>query len=378
MRISGKLKDTDLSRHFVRGENALENIRGEGSMGKVYEAKHLPGYRPLVGKVVPFGHNQPYQNTPMTSVDLHYMPLEYFIVNGKEQSREWEKDEEILLSTINVCKEVLIGKKLRKRTHAPFAHHFANYPVISEGKFYIMTAQADAPGNNVEDIIETSEMHGHEIGRVLYDVSHGIDILREEGIVHRDLKPGNIHFASACYFVDSRGRPIIFPPETRILDFSIATLTEDDIYERKKDSRENFIALSQQIERQLSKAPGTVCYMSPEQVCGKPLSSDSDLYALGEITYELLTGELPFEFDEKDDDEKQKEKVIDELACRPGDIQKRAVKGLYHADRPNWIPAVGQLLSPIPKVRRQGQDKLRELALKMIHRQPEVHRDLLC
>lgn len=393
MRISGRLKDTDLFRHFIKGKNALQDIRGEGSVGRVYGAASPSGYRSLVSKIMPFGHEQPYNKTPITScVELHYLPREYFIVNGKEQSREWEKDGNILLSTIYVCREVLIGQRLKKITHAPFARHFADYPVMSEGKLYLMVIQMEAPGDSLEEHLEkyheerlddskAPALPAHEIGRILYDISLGIDILREEGVVHRDLKPDNVHYSSACYFVDKRGREIYFPPETRILDFSIATLTEES-YSRvpwqEKDYREKFIFLGQQIERELGRAPGTIAYMSPNQIKGEPLDDSSDLYALGLMAVELLTGKSPHDFNKSGDEELQSQKILNSLAYHPEEIRDYGRELLYHFDWTEWIPAIDQLLSPAKKVRRHGQDKLRALARKMAAQQPEVHRDLFC
>lgn len=385
MRISGRIKDNELLRHFVREENALEKIVGQGSVGRVYGTKPLIGYRPLVAKMVPFGHNQPYDNEPITSLaDLHYMPREYFIINGKEQNREWEDDIDILLSTTNVCKEVLIGKILHQKTHAPFGRHFADYPVLctdpdtGEDKLYFMIMQNDAPGHNVEKIIENSELPGPEIGRILYDVSRGIGILKEEGIVHRDLKPGNVHYMPASYLIDNLGRPLYFPAETSILDFSIATMVEDEIYQPRKNSRERFITLAQEIERQSGYAPGTPCYMSPEQIRGDPLDSNSDLYALGAVAFELLIGLSIHEFDENDNDDVQVQKLTRKLAFHPDKIQDYANEMLYECDRTIWVPAIDQLLSPAAKIRPYGQEKLNELALQMMGRQAALHRDLLC
>ncbi len=378
MRISSRPRDTDLWRHFVREGNALEEVKGEGSLGRVYQARRLTGYRPLVAKMVPFGHTIPYENKPLTCVDLHYLPGEYLIINGREQSREWEIDKDILLRTINACKEVLIGKRLQRKTHAPFARHFADYPVLSDGRLYLMMVQTEAPGDCLEELMEETEIPGDEIGRILYDLSAGIDILREENIVHRDIKPGNIHFMPASYLVDERERPVYFPPETRILDFGIATLADDSPSRPKDDFRERFLALGRQIEKQLGYAVGTPSYMSPEQACGEAFSSSSDLYALGLIAVELLAGQSPHQFDDRDNTEMRLQKIAQRLAYRLEEIRDRAVELLHQQRRTEWVPAVEPLLSPLPEGRREGQEKLRKLAREMIARQPEVHRDLFC
>lgn len=90
----------------------------------------------------------------------------------------------------------------------------------------------------------------------------------QKGVIHRDLKPGNI-------LVDKEGRP-------KVLDFGIARLGEADAR----------VATMQTHAGQLL---GTVPYMSPEQVVGDPTGIDvrSDVYALGVLLYEMLTGKLP-------------------------------------------------------------------------------------
>src|SRR3984893_1935885 len=89
----------------------------------------------------------------------------------------------------------------------------------------------------------------------------GLAAAHEHGIVHRDLKPANI-------MLDGRGR-------VRITDFGLA-------------------ALAAEIKGNAARA-GTPAYMSPEQFAGQEVTSKSDLYSLGLVLYEVLTGKHPFE-----------------------------------------------------------------------------------
>jgi len=89
------------------------------------------------------------------------------------------------------------------------------------------------------------------------------------GIVHRDLKPANV-------MVDAREGE----DRVKVLDFGIAIFGETEA-----DAR-----LTQQ-----GQVFGTPAYMSPEQVRGEPLDARSDLYSVGVLLYELLTGKIPFE-----------------------------------------------------------------------------------
>lgn len=102
-----------------------------------------------------------------------------------------------------------------------------------------------------------------EIVNVLSALSSALDYAASKGYVHRDIKPGNILFK-----LD--GTPVL-------TDFGIAKAT---------DSNTNMTITGSVI--------GTPSYMSPEQAQGIPLKGPSDLYALGVIFFEMLTGELPF------------------------------------------------------------------------------------
>ena len=110
-----------------------------------------------------------------------------------------------------------------------------------------------------------------EIGIPLADAAHAA---HERGVVHRDLKPGNV-------MVDEARR-------VKVLDFGLAKLTQTmDVAEGA--------TITAGDSTQAGRILGTVAYMSPEQAEGKDLDRRSDIFSLGVILYELLTGERPFE-----------------------------------------------------------------------------------
>jgi eukaryotic-like serine/threonine-protein kinase len=124
-------------------------------------------------------------------------------------------------------------------------------------------------------------------------VARGVAAAHEKGIVHRDLKPANI-------FLTSDGR-------VKVLDFGLAKLTQ-----RGDDSALGETQLSTRTNEPLSHASdpshtqpgvvlGTFGYMSPEQVRGQPSDARSDIFSLGTILYEMLSGHRAFQRDSSAD-----------------------------------------------------------------------------
>jgi serine/threonine protein kinase len=114
-------------------------------------------------------------------------------------------------------------------------------------------------------IAERNLGDGPAVAALVQKIARGVHKAHEQGIIHRDLKPDNI-------MVDADGEPVV-------MDFGLARRVDDDVRVTAP-----------------GRILGTPAYMSPEQVEGDPakIGPWSDVYSLGVILYEMLTGRLPF------------------------------------------------------------------------------------
>ena len=104
------------------------------------------------------------------------------------------------------------------------------------------------------------------------DIAAALEEAHEQGVIHRDLKPGNV-------MVTLKGR-------AKVLDFGVAKLLAhadgDDLTRTAAETNSPI---------------GTLLYMSPEQAAGRPVDSRTDLWSLGVVLYQTISGEAPFDAD---------------------------------------------------------------------------------
>ena len=105
-------------------------------------------------------------------------------------------------------------------------------------------------------------------------IANGLAAAHEKGIIHRDLKPDNI-------FITNDGR-------VKILDFGLAKLTQVDGNQSQTD------VPTRRVDTDPGVVMGTVGYMSPEQLKGRPVDQRSDIFSFGAILYEILSGRRAF------------------------------------------------------------------------------------
>ncbi|HTL29254.1 MAG TPA: protein kinase [Tepidisphaeraceae bacterium] len=130
-------------------------------------------------------------------------------------------------------------------------------------------------GESLRDRLQDGALRSGTAVDVAIQVAEGLAAAHEQGIVHRDLKPENL-------FVLKDGR-------VKILDFGLAKLTRPE--SSRSDQNGSFTG---PVETESGIVMGTLGYMSPEQLRGNTADHRSDIFSLGAILYEMLTGRRAF------------------------------------------------------------------------------------
>ena len=139
------------------------------------------------------------------------------------------------------------------------------------GQYLVMEYLNGRPLDEV--ILDRAPMPPTEAVRLIIEVLGALSAAHAVGVIHRDLKPGNIFLV-----LESNGSEYV-----KVLDFGLA----------KQGTTPN----GPTPQTRASMIVGTPEYMAPEQACGQPVSPRTDLYAVGIILFEMLTGRLPFRGD---------------------------------------------------------------------------------
>jgi CheY-like chemotaxis protein len=181
-----------------------------------------------------------------------------------------ELDEEVAIKTLRP--ELMTDQSLMERfkSEIRLARRISHRNVVRTHDFgewrgvYYLTMEY-VEGIMVRDLIDVrGPLHAPSALAIATQLADSLAVAHEQGIIHRDIKPQNL-------LLDADG-------VLKVMDFGIARLAE-----RTSALTETGLVV------------GTPAYMSPEQLLSEPVDGRSDLYAVGVVLYECLTGQLPFD-----------------------------------------------------------------------------------
>jgi serine/threonine-protein kinase len=134
---------------------------------------------------------------------------------------------------------------------------------IGESDGHTFIAMGYLEGRSLKDLLADGPLPLDEALRIAKEIGEGLSAAHGKGIVHRDVKPGNV-------MVTPEGRAVL-------MDFGLAKMTGSTKLTRT------------------GATVGTAAYMSPEQMQGKEVDGRTDVWALGVMLYEMVSGERPFQ-----------------------------------------------------------------------------------
>src|SRR5467141_2495661 len=236
-------------------------------------------------------------------------------------------------------------KRFQQEAHAVVGLNHPNILTVYEigedhSTHYIASELIE--GETLRQRLMRGRMDVGEAVDVAIQVASALVAAHETGIVHRDVKPENIMLRPDGY--------------VKVLDFGIAKLAEQEVPATMAEEEALLL-----VETNLGSILGTVRYMSPEQARGAPVDKGTDIWSLGVVLYEMVTGHAPFAGDTPGETmssilEKEPPPLTNYLAHAPAELQQIISKTL-RKDRAERYQSAHQLLEAFQSLRRSMEFK---------------------
>jgi len=243
-------------------------------------------------------------------------------------------------------------KRFQQEAHAVVALNHPNiltvYEIGEDHSIHYIASEL-IEGETLRERLAHGRMQLSEAVDVAIQVASALAAAHQAGIVHRDIKPENIMLRPDGY--------------VKVLDFGIAKLAEREV----PLSIPTVEALSL-VETELGSILGTVRYMSPEQACGAPVDKRTDIWSLGVVLYEMVTGHAPFTGDTPRQVmsatlEKEPPPLTSYIKHSPAELQQIVSKTL-RKDRTERYQSVSEMLQALKNLRHKLELKAAPLWLR--------------
>jgi len=211
------------------------------------------------------------------------------------------------------------------------------YEIGEENSIHYIASEL-IEGETLRDRLTRGPLQLSEALDVAIQIASALTAAHRAGIVHRDIKPENIMLRPDGY--------------VKVLDFGIAKLAEQEL--PVTTPRDEALLL---VETNLGSILGTVRYMSPEQACGAPVDKRTDIWSLGVVLYEMVTGHAPFIGDTPREVmstivEKEPPPLTSYIRQTPRELQQIISKAL-RKDRTERYQSVTEMLQALKNLRHK-------------------------
>jgi eukaryotic-like serine/threonine-protein kinase len=288
------------------GHYKISKLIGTGGMGEVYLATDLKAGRKAALKLLPMRFTGDAERLKRFQQEARAVVA----LNHPNILTVYEIGEDH--STHYIASELIEGETLRQR--------------LTRGRM------------EVSDAVD-----------VAIQVASALAAAHGAGIVHRDISPGNIMLRPDGY--------------VKVLDFGIAKLAEQEVPATMPKDEALLL-----VETNLGLILGTVPYMSPEQACADPVDKRTDIWSLGAVLFEMVTGHQPFIGDASSEImtsilEKEPPPLASYIRQAPAELQQIISKTL-RKDRRERYQSAGEMLQALKNVRHKLELKAAPLWLR--------------